>query len=82
MPIGHEGLNKMKVIFTGASNEILGEIELLPNGSLVASERVEWVKDLPLAIGKRTIQPEEDDFLRFMPVAYSGSCFRATYLPD
>ena len=45
---------------------------------LVATcERLLWILERPIFIYVRVIQPDEDDFLDAMPIAYSGALFRA-----
>jgi len=58
-------------------DKIVGTIHRDGDGRLVVSDpTLAPVAEQPLVIGSRTIGPDDDEFLRNLPVAYSGSYFR------
>jgi hypothetical protein len=66
-----------RVVFRDTDEEV-GSIHRDQTGHLVATcERLEWILATPIDIANRRIQPDEDDFLDAMPIAYSGALFRA-----
>lgn len=66
-----------RVLFRDTGDEV-GTIARDATGRLVATcERLEWILETPIDLGPRRIYPNEDDFLDHLPLAYSGSLFRA-----
>lgn len=66
-----------RVLFRDLGEEV-GSIYRDDSGRLVATcERLQWILETPIDLCLRRVHPDEDDFLDAMPIAYSGSYFRA-----
>lgn len=62
-----------RVLFRDAGDEV-GSIFRDATGRLVATcERLQEILEMPIALATRQIQPDEDDFLDHITVAYSGA---------